>query len=293
MDMPLSIPSKRYSLVAFFLLAFAIAWGFWIPAALAARGMLSFPFPATLAGVLGAWGPSLAGIIVTAAFDGKAGLRTLFKRLAVWRAGFQWYLFVLTWPAVLSLLTSGIAMLLGSPAPDFAHPLVTTEYPAPPEAFGAGFLPLLPMVFVIQVFGSSLGEELGWRGFAVPRLQARQSALLSSLILGIVWGLWHLPRNWTPGVPFDVVSLGWLVLGLALNAVLYTWVFNNTRGSLVPMILFHTAQPVTNLFLAEVSSPLTPLIKNALTALLVILIVAVFGAARLTRKAPIAARDVP
>jgi len=283
MDMPLSIPPKRYSLVAFFLLAFIIAWGFWIPAALATKGMLPFPFPVTLAGVLGAWGPSLAGIIVTAAVDGKAGLRTLLRRLTVWRVGVQWYLFALLWPAVLSLLATGVSMLLGGPVPDFAHPPVTTEYPVPPEALSAGFLPLLPMVFVIQVFSSPLGEELGWRGFAVPRLQARWSALLSSLVVGAIWGLWHLPRNWAPGTPFDVAGFVWLVLGLVLNAVLYTWVFNNTKGSLVPVILLHTAQAVTLLFLAEAS---TPLVKNGLTAILVIVIVAVFGAARLSRKAP-------
>jgi hypothetical protein len=80
-----------------------------------------------------------------------------------------------------------------------------------------------------------------------------------------------------------VAGFVWLVLGLALNAILYTWVFNNTRGSLVPVILLHTAQAVTGLFLAEAS---TPLVKNGLTALLVLLIVAVFGAARLSRKAP-------
>lgn len=289
MDTSLSISPKRYSLVVFFLLAFVIAWGFWIPAALASKGLLSFSFPVVLAGLLGAWGPSLAGIIITAVKDGRDGPRMLFKRLSVWRVGIHWYLFVLLWPAVLSLLVTAFSMLLGSSSPDFANPPVTYEYPAPPEAFSAGFLPLLPIVFVTQVFGSSMGEELGWRGFALPRLQARQSALLASGILGVVWGLWHLPRFWTPGDPFDIASFGWLMLGFVLNSVLYTWVFNNTKGSLLLVLLFHTAQPVTTLFLAKVSNPL---VENVLIALLVILIATLSGASRLTREPTSAAHRI-
>jgi membrane protease YdiL (CAAX protease family) len=288
-DTSLLISPKRYSLVAFLLLAFVIAWGFWISAALASKGLLPFPFPVTLAGVLGAWGPGLAGTIITAVKDGRDGLRMLFKRLSVWRVGIQWYLFVLLWPAVLSLLVTALSMLFGSSSPDFANPPVTYVYPAPPEAFSAGFLPLLPIVFVTQVFGSSMGEEIGWRGFALPRLQARQSALLASGILGVVWGLWHLPRVWTPGDPFDVASFGWLMMGLVLNSVLYTWVFNNTRGSLLLVLLFHTAQPVTTLFLAKVSNPL---VENVLIALLVILVVTQSGAGHLTREPTSAAHKI-
>jgi len=266
MNIPLSILLRRHALIVFFLLAFGIAWGFWIPAALAAKGLLPFPIPETLAGLLGVWGPSLAGIFVTAAYDGRAGLRALFRRLSVWRVELRWYLFVLLWPAILSLLVTGLSLLFGSPAPDFAHPPVMTEYPFPPEAFSAGFLPLLPMVFVIQVFGSSLGEELGWRGFALPRLQTRRSTLLASIVLGVLWGLWHLPRVWTPGEPFDAAAFGWLMLGLVLNSVLYAWVFNGTKGSLLLVVLFHTAQPVTDLFLAKVPNPLA---ESAITVALV------------------------
>ncbi len=266
MNVPLSILLRRHALIVFFLLAFGIAWGFWIPAALATKGLLPFPIPETLAGLLGVWGPSLAGIFVTAAHDGRAGLGTLFRRLSIWRVELRWYLFVLLWPAILSLLVTGFSLLFGSPAPDFAHPPVMNEYPVPPEAFSAGFLPLLPMVFVIQVFGSSLGEELGWRGFALPRLQTRRSTLLASIVLGVLWGLWHLPRVWTPGEPFDAAAFGWLMLGFVLNSVLYAWVFNGTKGSLLLVVLFHTAQPVTNLFLAKVPNPL---VESAITVALV------------------------
>lgn len=281
--------SRRNSPATFYLLTFLISWGFWIPAVLASQRLLPFEYPVVLAGVLGAWGPGLAAIFLTALSAGRAELKSLLGRLLIWRVGLPWYLFVLCWPAVLSLLATGIAMLFGAPAPDFANPPVVSQYPAPPEAFAYGFLPLLPMVFLTSLFSSALGEELGWRGFLLPRLQSRSGALIASLGLGLVWAIWHLPRLWTPGESFDLAGAAWFTLSLVLNAVLYTWVFNNTRGSLLLVVLFHTSQAVTNLFLAGV---LDPLLMNALTALLVLLVVARFGAARLSYSDPIPAHPL-
>jgi len=272
MNAHLSVPARRFSLVAFLVLAFVLAWGAWIPAAL---GL----FPVTLAGLAGAWGPSLAGIAMTAADSGRDGLRVLFRRLSQWRVGVQWYLFVLLWPAVLSIAVTGISILLGSAPPDFSNPPVVSVYPAPPEAFAAGFLPLLPLVFVTQLFGSSLGEEIGWRGFALPRLQRRHSALISSLVLGLVWGIWHMPRIWVPGDPIGLAGLWWLVLGLVLNAVFYTWIFNSTGGSLIPVLLLHTTQAVTSLFLSELPNPG---LKHALMAVVATTVLVRFGASRMT-----------
>ena len=280
MTAPLSIPGSTRPVIVFFLLTFAVTWGFWIPAAMAMRGLLTLPFPVAVAGLLGAWTPSLVAILMTAATSGRAGLKGLLDRVSIWRVGIGWYLFVLLWPAVLSLLVTGVCMLFGRPAPDFAHPPVTTQYPAPREAFAAGFLPLLPLVFVTQLFGSSLGEEIGWRGYALPRLQAGRSALLVSLLLGLIWGIWHLPRFWVPGVSLPLAGFAWFVAGIALTAVLYTWIFNNTGGSLLLVILLHTSQAVTDLFLGRVKNP--PLLV-LFTALLVIAVVIRSGAARLRR----------
>lgn len=95
----ISIPSKPYSLVTFFVLAFGISWAVWVPSALASYGFLSFHIDPILSGGLGAIGPSLAALITTAIFEGRSGFSSLFKRLLTWRVGFQWYLFVLLWPA--------------------------------------------------------------------------------------------------------------------------------------------------------------------------------------------------
>jgi membrane protease YdiL (CAAX protease family) len=288
METPLQIPPKRHALLIFFGLVFALSWSLWIPAALAQAGLLAIPVPTALLDLVGAWAPSLIAILLTLAMDKRQGLSVLLRRLLVWRVGLRWFLFVLFFPAVLSLLTTGIAMLLGRPAPDFSHPLFLSVYPIPPEARAYGFLVFLPMAFIIQVFSSSLGEELGWRGFALPRLQSRRSALLSAVIIGIIWGVWHLPRLWTPGQSFDYANFAWFLIGITLDSILYTWIFNNTRGSLVPAVLFHTTQNITSMFLASVDAPALSVL---ITFILVLVIVAREGATHLTRQPTALLRD--
>lgn len=288
MQKPLILPSKRHELAIYFLLTFAISWSLWILSALAAQGRLAFEFPVTLAGLLGAWAPGLVGIGVTLWLEGRRATRLLLSRLGVWRVGLRWYLFALLWPVLLSLLSSAVTVLLGGASPDFSNPPVKTEYPLPPGAVQAGFLALLPMIFVIQFFGSSLGEEIGWRGFALPRMQAHRSALLTSLLLGLIWGVWHLPRQWVPGAAFDIAGFAWFLVGISLTAVLYTWIFNNTRGSLLPVVLFHTSQAVAALFLA---SSAYPWVSPSITALLVIWIVSRYPAVHLTRLPTAVSRD--
>ncbi|MGE5250575.1 MAG: CPBP family intramembrane glutamic endopeptidase [Bacteroidota bacterium] len=267
METSLSITPKRASLVIFYVLTFALSWGLWIL------------LPGTLTGLLGAWAPSLVAIILTAVLYGRAALRALLGRVVRWRVGLLWYLFALLWPPVLSLMVTGISMLFGRAAPDFANPPVMSVYPVPPEVRGAGPLVLLPMVFVIQFFGSSLGEELGWRGFALPRFQSRWSPLVAGGIVGFIWGIWQIMHEWTPGQAVDALSLTWLVIGMTLNGVLYAWMFNNTRGSLIPALLLHTSQALTGLFLAGLPNPLFSIV---LTALLVGAILMQDRAARMT-----------
>jgi membrane protease YdiL (CAAX protease family) len=269
METSLSIPPRRFSLLIFYLLTFALSWGLWIL------------FPGTLTGLLGAWAPSLVAVILTAAWYGRTGLRTLLGRLIIWRVGLLWYLFALLWPPVLSLMVTGISMLFGNTAPDFANPPVMSVYPVPPEVRSAGPLVLLPMVFIIQFFGSSLGEELGWRGFALPRFQSWWSPLVAGGIVGFIWGIWQTVHEWVPGQPLDAGSLIWLVMGMTLNGVLYAWMFNNTRGSLIPALLLHTSQALTGLFLAGVSNSV---LSIGLTALLVSAILVQDRSARMTRQ---------
>ena len=278
-----SIPPRRYSLPAFFVLAFGISWIVWVPTAVASWGLLPLQLPLPLTGLLGAFGPSLTAIILTSASDGLPGLRQLLGRLLLWRVGIQWYAFVLFFPAAISLATMALYVSFGGLAPDFADPPVLRLYSLPPELSEVGPWPLLPFVFVqTLLIGSPMGEEIGWRGYALPRLQASRSALWASLILGLLWGLWHLPLYLTYGHPLSEVFLGWYMLDIIADTILFTWVYNNTRGSLLLALLFHTSIAVTGWFLA--SPEAASLLGLALKVGVVATVIVTAGPARLSRR---------
>ena len=170
---------------------------------------------------------------MTGITEGRAGIRALLRRFLVWRVGVRWYAVALFGPAALTLLAIGIYVLLGGTAPDFTHPLVREFLGRPSRWWYAAAVWLL--------FGIlTNGEEIGWRGYALPRLQARYGALAASLIIGVVWAVWHLPKFWTAGSA-QTYPFWMFVLAMLPEAILYTWVFNNTRGSLLLVTVLHAA----------------------------------------------------
>jgi uncharacterized protein len=108
---------------------------------------------------------------------------------------------------------------------------------------------LLPIFIQQLLFSSPLGEEIGWRGFALPRLQARLGPLVASLIIGVIWAIWHLPLVWTAGHPLAEMPLYFHLAHMVVAAILFTWLYNGSGGSLLLVILFHTSMNVTGLFL--------------------------------------------
>ncbi len=216
---------RSSALIAFLLATCTWSWTLW---ALAAW----LELPDTVAEVLivaGRFGPSLAAIGVTVAAAGRCGLAGLLAPLRRWRAPAPIWSLVVAGPVVVVLAAIGLAALLGTPPGPFNDP-------------GTAYL-VLPAFLLILVFGGPLGEELGWRGFALDRLQSRAGPVPASLLLGLVWGLWHLPLFLDPGqVQASLPPL--LYLGQAIaTAVLYTWLWNRTR-SLPVVLVLHT---MTNL----------------------------------------------
>jgi membrane protease YdiL (CAAX protease family) len=214
--------------------------------------------------------PSLVGILLTALFSGKSGLFALFRRLFQVRVPLIWYAFVLLYLPVLQLVTLGVPTLLGLATIAFAFPVV--------GVFGS--------------FVSGFGEELGWRGFALPRMQARQSALAASLLLGVLWGLWHLPLAIAQGGPLTaacLVQFIFFLLHVIAYAVLFTWVYNNTKGSLFLLVLFHTVGDFAGWTILTPSTTwIVPVLYDALLWVTVALVVVMAGAARLSRSSTLA-----
>jgi membrane protease YdiL (CAAX protease family) len=202
---------------------------------------------------------------MTGVTEGTAGIRRLLRRIVLWRVGFQWYVFALVGVPAITVL--GAIVLPG----------VLASFQAPPLSLVLTY----PISFLVAlVIGGPLGEEPGWRGFALPRLQRMYGPLVGSLILGIFWAFWHLPYFWMPewGTPKgSTIDIIWFVLADIALTIICTWVFNNTRGSLLIVILVHASNDaffINQLFPAPiVASSLLPFVIGfgALALLLVVL----------------------
>lgn len=206
----------------FFVLAFAFTWFFWGLAVVGARGMIP-----TLPGfvVIGTFGPMVAAIVLSAQESGRAGVRSLLGRVVRWRVSPVWYVVALLGPILLYLAAMALNIVLGGQPPDLATLI--------------GALPIVILISVYMLIFVALGEEVGWRGYALPALQARYGALLASVILGVVWALWHLPQFFNPDTIYSNMPF---ILQLALQvplAILITWVYNSTRGSVLVVMLLH------------------------------------------------------
>ncbi|HKB36024.1 MAG TPA: CPBP family intramembrane glutamic endopeptidase, partial [Gemmataceae bacterium] len=206
----------------------------------------------------------LVGILLTALFSGKSGLGELFRRLGRVRVPVIWYAVVLLLLPVLQLVAVGIPALLGLTTIGFAF---------------SGFV-------VLSSVGSGVGEELGWRGFALPRLQASRPAFGASLLLGVLWGLWHLPLQIARGLPLTAAGLAQFAAFLLLIAgwsVLFAWVYDNSKGSLFLMILLHAVADIAALSV-PVGSWLDGVLYLILLWVTVTLVVVLAGPAGLSRS---------
>jgi uncharacterized protein len=201
---------KRHPLVVFFVLAYALSW--W-PSVLYAVDLSPQP-------IVG-FGPFLAAIVVLAATRGKSGVVTLLRRMVRWRVSPAWYAVALLLPVVITVAATVLNVLLGAQAPSSAEL--------------GGWTNLFPTFFLLLLIPGIGGawEEPGWRGYALPRLQAEHSALSASLTLGVLWAFWHLPL-------MVVGEVNWsdLVLVIAVSVV-FAWMFNNASGSVLIAMLMH------------------------------------------------------
>jgi len=228
----------RYPLISFFVLAYAFSWLVWAPWVLGkdGAGLLPINFSQAATGYLNAAailaGPTIAAFIMTATTEGRTGVRRLLGRYVLWRVGLRWYLF--------ALLGVPLIMLLGTM-------VYSMDLPNLGALGGPSYLLSYLLTFgLVLVLGGPLLEEGGWRGFALPRLERLHGPLVGSLILGVLWALWHLPEFLVPS--WAASSGGGGIVGITLFTltaitftIVITWVFNNTQTSLLLVILVHAS----------------------------------------------------
>lgn len=267
---------KHHSLVIGIFLMFALTW----PIDLATSGILPIQFPFIVYLFLG-WGFIFAAVIMTGLTLGRDGVVALLKRYLQWRVGWRWYLAAFLLPPVLIALAVYIHTAFTGTSPDFSTVIAY-------KIFGeSAYLPLfiLPF-FLIDLIAN--GEEIGWRGYVLPRLQAKHGALTSTLILGMIWGFWHLPKflsHW------NTVTFAWFMAHTIAVAVLYTWLYNGTKGSLLLAALFHAASNTAGVFMPMANTVSSEkmgeyIIYVLLEVVTAVIIILATGPERLSRTAP-------
>lgn len=207
----------------FFMLTLAITWGLQLPAVLAQRGILPGDPQSylPLAG-LGLLGPLVAAVVLSWREGGGAGVRALFAPLFQVQVGFRWYLLALAPPVLLTVMLAVLGWA-GRVGPSAYVPTASAA------VFGA---------FI------SVVEEVGWRGYAQPRLAARMGPLGAAMVVGVVWYLWHLPMFAGQGVPLETVLV--MVLFFCGGALLFAGIQDGARGSLAPVVLAHWGAHLNN-----------------------------------------------
>ena len=264
---------KRYPLTTYFILAYAISWIIVLPLVASVQGFTEIPVPFALH-YLNDYGPLLAAIITVGITGGADDLRQFFRRMVRWRVGLVWVLVAAFSPLAVFGIAAGI--------------VVFGMEEAPSDLSLLGQLPYLPYLglggWIFWILTVGLGEEAGWRGYALPELQHNMSALSATLVVTLFWVFWHLPRffYFEGFVDQGFSALPLFALQLLLMAILLTWLYNSSRGSILMAALFHSG---FNFFLASpaVAGYMTIVIRELLIVW-VIAVILVFKPAHLSLK---------
>jgi len=227
---------KRHSLVIGIILMFLYTWTI----DLSHSGVLPFKIPIAVGLTVG-WGFIFVSLFMTWLTLGKEAMKTLFKRFFLWRVDGKWYLMAILLMPALRFAAIPLTAWLTSVPTDYSHQMIREFVP-----LDWPLLALLISWILFEVFTN--GEEMGWRGYVLPRLQAKYNALVSSLALGVIWSVWHLPKFFGTGSS-EGRSFFWFTVYTVSVAVLYTWLYNNTRGSLLLVTLFHASGNTVGMFL--------------------------------------------
>jgi uncharacterized protein len=260
----------KHQLISFFVLTYAIMYGVMFGYIFLQPGQPLQPW--SLVWAVGIFSPTISAVFLSWVIGGAAEVKRLLSGFTRWKVGFGWYfaaLFLLLGPLVIAL----VYISLGHP-PVGLRPGVTVT-----ASLG---------IILFQFFSGPLGEETGWRGFALPRLESRYNALVSSLILGVIWTFWHLPFFYLTGATQMGIPLP-IYLFLVLTITLYlTWLYNNTRGSLIITTLAHFTYNLSSTLIAGVVILMPAMVfyitAGSLLFLVVVGVIIYYGPKNLSRK---------
>ena len=243
---------KQHSLLLYFVLAFAWWWS-----CIALNYTKRFHFWSMMVGALA---PAISALTITCISEGEDALRELVRRLGKWRVGWKWYGIVFGLPVAEGLFAVGVASLFGV----FRLARINMDM----------LRATLPGFWIVFLFAA--GEELGWRGYALPRLLARYTAVVASLLLGTIHAVWHWPLFLPHSYLSDVPIVPWTV-SIAAEAIVLTWIFRNTGGSVLMAALFHGMENIAQTLFDGIDPLWMPRYRSTIDVVLAIIIVLVAG----------------
>jgi membrane protease YdiL (CAAX protease family) len=258
----------------YFCLAYLLSWGLWLPLVASVQGWWNADVPGWWH-YAGAAGPVTAAVVAAFATEGSDGVRSLLGHYSLRRARPPWLLFGLLSP--LAVLALGL----------IAARLADGRWPTLDELSRTDNLPALalPLTLLVHTVTFGIGEETGWRGFALPRLQADRSAIGATHVLALGWGLWHLPTFFENPSFMDMAPVelfGWAT-GIWMGAVFLTWLYNSADGSLLVVVLWHG---IFNQFSASEASSIVPAVMSIGVILVAIAAIRIAGPVELTGFSP-------
>jgi uncharacterized protein len=248
------------SIHAFFGLTFLFSWSIWIP--LSISHLENHPFisegSSNIIRLVGVLGPAIIAILVFALTGGRKAVAGLLGRLKIWQVGWEWWVTAsIVQPVLLLVIALAYNGLGGNPGFKFGSSWNTFEF----------------VVQVVLLSIATLGEEIGWRGLALPALLKTHGAFQSSLILGVIWSVWHIPF-WLLQDSFDQYGGVYMLLNCLMivpMSVYITWVFNHTRGSILLAAVFHLTFNIVNVTIIPLTALIAPYVAFILIQWLIAL----------------------
>jgi membrane protease YdiL (CAAX protease family) len=269
--------SETRNLILYIIIAYSFTWVFWILEAMATQGKLGSNIIVDFLlspGNPAAWGPTVAALSLTYLYEGKEGMTRLLKKVTDINFPRIWWL-----PTFLLLPTLTGGALLLSKLTEGA--LLVLPWLSNPITLIIGWDSFIS----ILLFRGPLQEEFGWRGYALPRLQARFNALVSSVILGVVWFAWHIPYYTMVGdeAIFQSQFVG-LVISHILLTILFTWLYNNTNGNIFVAHIFHATISFSWVLFPFVETNLGSMYYFFFLLIACIIILIIWGPKRMVRE---------
>ena len=278
---------RSTSIIAFLLLTIVVSWILWLAASVLFDGVTAAgQVPLGIRALIflpGTFAPSLVAVALTARQEGRAGVLALLRRLFQWRVGLRWYVFAVLYMAAVKLTAA------------LVHRVATGSWPR----FGdTALYVMLAATIFSTVIGGQAGEEIGWRGFALPRLTTRLGLASASVLLGVIWAAWHLPLFFIPRTDLTGQSFPVFLLAVTPISTAIAWLYWRTNGSLLLTMLMHAAiNNTTGIVPSGTTSGTNPWVfRTSLigwVTIALLWVAAVYFMTRMPKRDSAFARDIP